>query len=126
MPEELRQRLIALYAELAAHTEPECAGKGGCARPFSCCEERYCAFAIEFARETWDVELPPTWHRALPLMGPNGCTAAPHLRPMCAAHTCEVSEHGCKRGDPTWTARYYALRDAIAEIEARVFPNAPI
>ena len=26
-------------------------------------------------------------------------TAAPHLRPICTAHTCETNEHGCKRGD---------------------------
>jgi len=116
---DLRRRLVALYAELAAHTESECAA---CARPFSCCEARYCAFAIEFARDQWDVALPPTWHATLPLMGPDGCTAAPHLRPICTAHTCETNEHGCKRGDEAWTARYDALRARIGEIEAVLFP----
>lgn len=117
--EELRRRLVTLYAELAAHTEPEC---GGCARPFSCCDARYCAIAIDFARAHWNVELAPTWHRALPLMGPGGCTAAPHLRPICTAHTCETNEHGCKRGDAAWTTRYALLRSAIGEIEAEVLP----
>ena len=120
MSDELRGRLIVLYAELAAHTEPECAGR--CARPFSCCEEKYCTFAIDFAKTHWQVELQPTWHRALPLMGAEGCTAAPHLRPICAAHTCEICAHGKKRGDATWTTRYYEIRDAIAQVEARMLP----
>jgi hypothetical protein len=76
---------------------------------------------VDFARENWGVELAPTWHPSLPLMGPDGCTAAPHLRPMCTAHTCEIGEHGCKRGDPVWTERYYELRGAIAAIEAELF-----
>jgi hypothetical protein len=121
MPEELRRRLVDLYVDLAAHTESECSGR--CRRPFSCCAEQYCAFAIEFARDDWGVELQPTWHKALPLMGPDGCTAAPHLRPMCTAHTCEICEHGSKPGDAAWTRRYYELVDAIAEIEAQVLPS---
>ena len=124
MEDDLRARLIALYAELAAHTEPECAA--ACARPFTCCEERYCALAIDFAREHWDVALQPTWHRTLPLMGPRGCTAAPHLRPICTAHTCETNEYGCKRGDAAWTKRYDALRQAIGDIEAALFPATAI
>ena len=116
---DLRRKLVALYAQLAAHTEPECSGR--CERPRSCCEEKYCAFAIEFAWTHWRVELPATWHPALPLMGDDGCTAAPHLRPICSAHTCEVCTHGAKRGDPAWTARYYEITYAIAEIEAVVF-----
>ncbi len=121
--DNMRRRLIALYAELAALTEPEC---GACARPYSCCEARYCALAIDFAREHWGVELRPTWHPTLPLMGPAGCTAAPHLRPICTAHTCETNEHGCKRGDEAWTGRYAALRGAIDEIEAEVLPAGAI
>ena len=116
-----RQRLISLYAALAAMTEPECAAS--CARPHSCCDEKYCGFAIAFARENWDVELTPTWHASLPLMGDDGCTAAPHLRPICTAHTCDISASGCKHGDSAWTARYFELVDAIAEIETALFPR---
>jgi hypothetical protein len=119
MSDKRRARLVALYAELAALTAPECAAR--CPRPHSCCERRYCLMAVDFARENWNTELPPTWHPSLPLMGPDGCTAAPHLRPMCTAHTCEICEHGCKRGDEAWTERYYELRGAIAEIEAGLF-----
>ena len=117
--EPKRQQLVALYAALAAHTEPECASR--CPRPLSCCEARYCAIAIEFAREHWGIELRPTWHATLPMMGPGGCTVAPHLRPVCTAHTCEVCEHGCKRGDEAWTRRYDELRRAISVIEAGLF-----
>jgi hypothetical protein len=121
MSHALRQRLVALYAELAAMTEPECAAH--CARPHTCCDEKYCGFAMSFARENWGVELAPTWHATLPLMGPDGCTAAPHLRPICTAHTCDISDFGCKRGDSPWTARYFEIQDAIAAIETELFPR---
>jgi hypothetical protein len=121
MSHALRQRLIALYAELAAMTEHECANN--CDHPHSCCDEKYCSFAIAFARENWGAELTPTWHAALPLMGPDGCIAAPHLRPICTAHTCAISEFGCKQGDEAWTARYFAIRDEIETIETRLFPR---
>jgi len=120
--DELRGRLIDLYAQLAALTRIECAGN--CARPQTCCDEKYCAMAIDFAKSHWRIELEPTWHAALPLMGEAGCTAAPHLRPICSAHTCEICAHGFKRGDAAWTDGYYALLNAIAEIEAITFEHA--
>jgi hypothetical protein len=58
MLEELRRRLISLYADLAAHTKPKCTSR--CKRPFQRCEERYCVFAIEFARDDWGVDLQPS------------------------------------------------------------------
>ena len=125
MPDDRRKRLITLYAELGTHTEAECAGTR-CRRPLSCCAPMYCDLAMDFAREYWGVELEPTWHPTLPLMGPNGCTVAPHLRPICTAHTCEINEHGCKRGDPAWTERYYELQEEIALIEAELFPSRVI
>jgi hypothetical protein len=118
----MRTKLVRLYAQLAAHTEPECSGR--CERPRTCCDERYCSIAIEFAKAQWQVDLQSTWHPALPLMGDDGCTAAPHLRPICSAHTCEMCAHGTKRGDPVWTARYYEIMQAIAEVETVVFEDA--
>ena len=118
---DLRQRLQALYGDLAAITAAECAS--ACERPHSCCAEAYCHFAMEFAAANWGVALLPTGHGRLPLMGPAGCTAAPHLRPMCTAHTCAVSRFGGKPGDLDWTARYFALQEAIAEIETALFGN---
>ena len=115
MGDDSRRRLIALYAELAALTEPECSHS--CEPPLSCCAESYCLDAIEFARQSWNVELQQTSHPVLPLMGAHGCTVAPHLRPMCAAHTCDITRFGGKRGDPLWTERYFKLQDAIADLE---------
>ncbi|UEM03298.1 hypothetical protein JL101_025575 [Skermanella rosea] len=120
MPDDPRQRLIALYAELAAHTEPECAGSR-CAKPLSCCAPMYCDLTRDFALEYWGERLEPTWHPVLPFMGPRGCTVAPHLRPICTAHTCEVNEHGCKRGDEAWNARYFDLTEEIGLIEEDLF-----
>ncbi len=118
---EPRRRLIELYAALSALTEPECSSR--CARPRTCCEAQYCAFAIEHARTHWQVELQSTWHGALPLMGDDGCTVAPHFRPICTAHTCEMCEHGVKRSDPVWTARYHEIMAAISAIEAKLFES---
>ena len=67
------------------------------------------------------VKLEPGWHPTLPFMGPTGCTVAPHLRPICTAHTCEVNEHGRKHGDDAWTNRYYDLLEEIGLIEEQVF-----
>ncbi|MFN4090301.1 MAG: hypothetical protein ACK4QW_14835 [Alphaproteobacteria bacterium] len=117
-----RDRLVTLYAALAAHTEPEC--MAACPRPMTCCAARYCAIAIDFAAEHWDVDLEPTWHRTLPLMGPRGCVAEPHLRPICTAHTCAVCTFGEKPGDPAWTERYNDLRDAIAALETELLGQA--
>lgn len=114
-----RSRLIRLYAELSTLTEQECSGN--CERPRTCCEEKYCLFAMDFAKANWQIDLAPTWHPALPLMGDDGCTVAPHLRPICTAHTCEICAHGVKRGDEAWTARYYEIVDAIRTIEATLF-----
>lgn len=117
-----RRRLIGLYAELAALTEPECAAH--CERPRTCCEARYCALAIDHAKTHWQTDLQTTWHAALPLMGDDGCSAAPHLRPICTAHTCDMCFLGEKPDDPIWTARYHEITEAIARIEAVVFAEA--
>lgn len=109
--------LIQLYAEMAAHTEPECAST--CRRPHSCCSPEYCEATIEYASERWDLTLDRTDHPKLPLMGPSGCTAAPHLRPMCTFHTCDINGLGYKRDDLgfVWTNKYFQIREAIEEKE---------
>lgn len=112
---------------MAALTAPECAKT--CRIPFSCCEAEHCESTILWAKDRWGIELPRTngqsWKgKPLPLMGPNGCTAAPHLRPICTVHTCDVNSLGCKSGDPTWTERYMQLRNEIDELELlREFPE---
>ena len=73
---------------------------------------------IEFAKNKWDVELKPTGNRIL-LLGPNGCIAAPHLRPLCTIHTCEIASLGFKKNDTggVWTEKYFALRGEISDLE---------
>lgn len=119
------ENLIAKYQELADHTRPEC---GSCPRikPYGCCSEEHCRVTQSYALEEWGVEVPDTGHPTLPLMGADGCTAAPHLRPHCTVHTCAIYAYGTKPGDSNWTEKYYALREEISEMEnLRIFGNKP-
>ena len=70
---------------LADETRKRCAT---CAIPYSCCEAGYCRDAIAYAKKEWGVTLKETGHPTLPLMGPKGCVAAPHLRPQCTIWVC--------------------------------------
>lgn len=112
----MNERLIQLYQQMAALTLPECQA---CPVPLSCCSAEYCEVTIEWARREWGVVLEPTGHPTLPLMGPQGCTAAPHLRPICTMHTCQVSSLGYKPGDPTWTQLYFDVRKKIDVLEVK-------
>lgn len=74
------------------------------------------------------MQLPRTNHPTLPLMGRDGCTAPPHLRPMCTMHTCDIQAMGYKKprdGEPTiktdqWNQQYYDLRAEIELEEAKL------
>jgi hypothetical protein len=113
--EEDRAPLVELYRDIAALTAVECGS--GCKVPYNCCHPAFCKLAIAWAREKWGVTLEPTGHARLPLLGPQGCIAAPHLRPVCSVHACCVAEFGGKPGQPEWTARYHKLKNAILAIE---------
>lgn len=106
----MEDRRIELYQELYDMTKDECKN---CRIPYSCCSGEYCEMTIDYAKEAWGVELQRTDHPKLPLMGPNGCTAAPHLRPNCTAHTCAVNSAGFKPNDDKWNDRYFELRRLI-------------
>jgi len=114
------KRLIEAYQEMADHTNPEC---GKCLIPYSCCAPEYCEHTIRSAKEKLNVVLEPTSHPRLPLMGVNGCIAAPHLRPLCAVHTCSVNKFGMKiddndrEGAYDWNCKYFELRDEINRLE---------
>jgi len=110
------EELIPLMQQMADLTRPEC---GKCRVPLSCCAPEYCQMAIEYAEEDWGVELKTTEHPRLPLMGSNGCTAPPHLRPLCTLHTCRMSGIGSS-GNPAWDVQYLELREKINEVE---FPS---
>lgn len=117
-----KQKLIQKYQELADHTKPEC---GACPRikPHGCCREEHCRTAQRFAKERWEVDLPETGHPSLPFMSldGSGCTLAPHLRPACTFHTCEMNAWGVKQGDQGWTEKYYQLYGEIVELEYKLW-----
>ena len=111
MTPKQQTRFIVLSQEMAAHTAPECAKT--CRAPHFCCDSMYCRMAIDNARDNWGIALLHTGHKTLPLMGPTGCTAPPHLRPICTVHTCQISGFGFKPGDPAWTKKYFSLRNKL-------------
>lgn len=117
MKEETKKQLIDLYQQMADHTLPEC--KNTCALPLTCCSPEYCHMAIMIAKTDWGIELKKTDHKILPLMGPDGCTAAPHLRPLCSLHTCQVNSLGFKMGPggKKWTTKYFEIREQIDVLE---------
>jgi hypothetical protein len=120
-----RERLIDLYRQMYDLTEPEC--RLSCRCPQSCCSPEYCVAAIEHAREWWGVTLTETGHPRLPLMGEKGCTAAPHLRPMCTIHTCDVGAYAFKMHpalDKKWDRKYWRLRNAIEALEVSLGKEA--
>jgi hypothetical protein len=96
-------------------TEPECAHT--CNPPRSCCDSMYCEIAREYAKDEFGVDLTAVSDGPLPYMGPSGCVVAPHLRPLCTMHTCQINSFGFKTGDMEWTEKYFKLR---AEVD-RVF-----
>lgn len=113
--EKKRVQLKVLYQELADMTKPLCAT--ACQLPISCCSPEYCEFVIEYAKDCWGEELQRTNHERLPLMGPDGCTAAPHLRPMCSAHVCEGTLY---RQEQEYLDKYFKLRDKISDLELKL------
>lgn len=115
-----REKLKELYQELYLLTNPVCATK--CVIPQSCCSPEYCEYAIDWAKRGWGEELKPTSHPKLPLMGPEGCVAPPHTRPMCTAHVCEATLY--KQGQRYWDV-YWKIRNQISELEWRLFKDVP-
>ena len=114
MNQETKNRLIILYGQIAQLTLPKCKQ---CPVPLSCCSPEYCEMAIQHAKKRWDVELKPTGHPRLPMMGVNGCVASPHFRPLCSLHTCRINSLACEPDDPEMTERYFELRDQIEGLE---------
>lgn len=71
--------------------------------------------------EAFGIVLPVQHHPMLPLMGPKGCVAPPHLRPLCAVHVCE----GQLLMDPALERAYLALRDEVCTVEEAEGPGWP-
>jgi len=119
MTENTRERLIDLYQQMSNLTAPVCGIDCGKFSEFRCCSPEYCEMAMEHASKSWGMILASTGHSKLALMGPLGCVAAPHLRPMCTLHTCDVNSIGCRKNDSMWTRKYFKLRGQIERLEFR-------
>jgi hypothetical protein len=118
--QEPNSKLVVLYQKMADLTAPECANT--CRAPHSCCDELYCAMTTDYAMERYGIALEPAPPceanpKHLPYIGPQGCIVAPHLRPLCTMHTCQVNGLGFKLGDEKWTRKYFKLRNAIDRLE---------
>jgi hypothetical protein len=88
---ELRAAISRGYREMSELTKVKCGGDkcpGVGNRAYRCCDRMHCQMTIDHAYKDWGIRLPTTGHQ-LPLMGPTGCTALPHLRPWCTLHQCQ-------------------------------------
>ena len=102
--------LVDAFAQLAELTRPKC---GACRAPYRCCSAGNCDAAAEMARELYGVD-PKPGDGPLPFLGPDGCTLAPHLRPLCTVHVCD--QH--LTSDPAFADAYYDLRDKAGDLLA--------
>src|SRR5437660_6545422 len=83
---ELRAAISRGYREMSELTKVKCGGDkcpGVGNRAYRCCDRMHCQMTIDHAYKDWGIRLPSTGHQ-LPLMGPTGCTALPHLRGLVA------------------------------------------
>jgi|SRR5579863_5980599 len=109
-------KVVKAYQKMYELTNPKC---GQCRVPNQCCSPEYCELAIEWAKKEWNTELARTDHPRLPLMGPSGCTAAPHFRPLCTVHVCE--NHYMR--DLAFNKTYFSLRSLVERAENKRNPN---
>ena len=118
---ELRAAIRRGYREMSELTKVKCGGKkcpGVGNRAYRCCDRVHCQMTIDHAYKDWGIRLPTTGHQ-LPLMGPTGCTALPHLRPWCTLHQCQIQETGCTK-DRAWDAKYFRLRNKLIRLEQQL------
>ena len=108
----MKESLKIVSEELAEHTEQECRNCRGMGE-FRCCDRIYCEQAMELASHD-GIELKPTGHLTLPMMGSDGCIAHPAYRPICTAHQCGISSVGFAVSQE-WTDEYFRLRESFEE-----------
>jgi len=118
-------KLIELYRQIAELTAPRCGKRDGCGfQPaisrHRCCDSMYCLMAIDYAKEM-GVTLTPTGHSELPMMGHDGCTAPPHLRPLCSKHDCKINGVGYDSRNPEFSDKFLALYNEISAEEAKLY-----
>ena len=118
---ELRAAISRGYREMSELTKVKCGGDkcpGVGNRAYRCCDRMHCQMTIDHAYKDWGIRLPSTGHQ-LPLMGPTGCTALPHLRPWCTLHQCQIQETGATK-DRGWDAKYFRLRNKLIRLEQQL------
>lgn len=118
---ELRAAISRGYREMSELTKVKCGGDkcpGVGNRAYRCCDRMHCQMTIDHAYKDWGIRLPSTGHQ-LPLMGPTGCTALPHLRPWCTLHQCQIQETGSTK-DRSWDAKYFRLRNKLIRLEQQL------
>lgn len=108
LDDELKQA----WQEMSELTKPKCSND--CLVPRSCCSPEYCEGAIQVAKKDWGLDLQRTAHPKLPLMGPDGCVAPPHVRPLCTLHVCEGTFW---KAPMAWKKKYMALREKLNRLE---------
>lgn len=110
------EKIIRLYKDMADLTLEHCTRT--CKTLGLCCSQEYCEFTIEYARDEYGVTLLRTKDLKVPLRAEDGsCTAAPHLRPLCTLHSCDISAVAVFKREPELTKRYYKLRSKIDRAE---------
>ena len=100
--------MIAAFTALAEHTRPAC---GACRSALTCCSAGNCEQTAVMAKEMFGTDL-VAGDGILPFLGPEGCTVAPHLRPLCTVHVCEMH---LTDGTP-FTEKYYDLREHAGDL----------
>jgi hypothetical protein len=118
---ELRAAISRGYREMSEMTKAKCGGDecpGMGHKAYRCCDRLHCEMTIDHADKNWGIKLSTTGHQ-FPLMGPTGCTAAPHLRPWCTLHQCRIQADGSTR-DRIWDTRYFRLRNKLIRMEQQL------
>lgn len=108
------EHLKTLYQRMADLTRAKC---GDCPTTgkVTCCSPEYGEMTIQIA-ERQGLTLARTGNPKCDLLGPNGCTAEPWLRPLCALHICEK----LLMTDPAFCDQYYPLRTQINVLEYQI------
>lgn len=102
------EKLKEAFNRLSEHTSSKC---GSCMIPYRCCTKENCQATKELALTLFNIHLEETG-TTLPFLGENGCTVAPHHRPICTVHVCEA--HFGK--DPEWDEKYWDLREETSNL----------
>lgn len=109
--------LVVLYQKVADMTAPVC-GSSDCelfvGSPVRCCQREYCELTRKFALAKYGTKLEETGNKELPFMGENGCTVAPHLRPLCSIHICCFS----------WARKATKSPDGYVELREKILKAA--